>query len=95
MIFSFDLFNPQGLVLSMAIKVWKNVEGEVARRTIMELRSETAGLRLDNLEKEKMLNILEGDLIESQNELHKSIKEKNATLEFEKTKVKGLWNLRI
>lgn len=69
MIFSFDLFNPQGLVLSMAIKVRKNVEGEVARRTIMELRSETTGLRLDNLEKEKMLNILEGDLVESPNEL--------------------------
>lgn len=69
MIFSFDLFNPQGLVLSMAIKVRKNVEGEAARRMIMELRSKTAGLRLDNLEKEKMLNILEGDLIESQNEI--------------------------
>ena len=53
----------------MAIKVRKNVGGEAARRMIMELRSKTAGLRLDNLEKEKMLNILEGDLIESQNDI--------------------------
>jgi hypothetical protein len=76
----------QGLILSKALNVQKNTEVEAARITIMKLRSKDAELWYDNKEKEKMLNILEEDLIGRQSELQKVIEEKNDALEAEKAK---------
>jgi hypothetical protein len=55
-----------------------NVEAKTTRRTIVELRSKVAELQFDNTKKEKMLNIVKEDLIDSRRELQKIIAGKNA-----------------
>lgn len=57
-----------------------NVEAKTTRRTIVELRSKVAELQFDNTKKEKMLNIVKEDLIDSRRELQKIIAGKNAPL---------------
>jgi hypothetical protein len=54
-----------GLLLSKALKNKRNIEGEVAQKEIVRLRSKEFGLRFDCEEKEKSFKILEKYFIES------------------------------
>jgi hypothetical protein len=53
------------LLLSKALKNKRNIEGEVAQKEIVRLRSKEFGLRFDCEEKEKSFKILEKYFIES------------------------------
>jgi tRNA threonylcarbamoyladenosine modification (KEOPS) complex Pcc1 subunit len=61
----------------------------------MKLHMEVIELRFDNIEKEKILNILEEHLVGSQSKLQMTIKEKNVVLEIKKPKITKFWSLKI
>lgn len=71
--------NMKGVILSKALKSRMNLKAnaiEDSRKAISELWSKAVELHFDNIEKEKMLKILEEYLIESRSELKKTIEKK-------------------
>lgn len=69
----------KGVILSKALKSRMNLKAnaiEDSRKAISELWSKAVELHFDNIEKEKMLKILEEYLIESRSELKKTIEKK-------------------
>jgi hypothetical protein len=69
----------KGVILSKALKSRMNLKAnaiEDSRKAISELWSKAVELHFDNIEKEKMLKILEEDLIQSRSELKKHLKRK-------------------
>jgi hypothetical protein len=76
----------QGMFLSKALENRKNVEGEVAQRGIVKLRSKVSELRYNCGEKEKFFKILEKDFIKSRTKVQ--------TLSEEKTNIRKQWKIK-
>jgi hypothetical protein len=80
----------QVLFLSKELSNKRNVEGESARKEIVQLRFEVSGLWFDYKEKEKSFKILEKDFIESRTKVSALSKEKSKHEEIMGRKVSEL-----
>jgi hypothetical protein len=82
-----DVFLEQGLILSKALKRYKDFEEGNSQIVINNLRSEVIDLRHKNEEKEDMLNTLVADLVECRYELHVVVEEKDKALKASRSKI--------